>query len=115
MANQIGKIYICAACNAERYALLGHVGPHASCEDNLRAVLLALGHDRIDVPQPVNLFENNPIRADGSLGIEPALSAAGDAVTLRAELDATIVVSACPQDITCLNGGTPSRILLETL
>jgi hypothetical protein len=106
---------LCAACGPERYALLGHDGWHASCEENLLAAMHGLGFDDVEVPQPVNIFENNPILSDGTLGIEPAPSAAGDAVTFRAELDAIVVVSACPQDITTLNGGTPSRIGLELL
>jgi hypothetical protein len=104
---------LCAACGPERYALLGHEGWHASCEENLLAAMRELGHDHVEVPQPVNIFENNPVLPDGTLGIEPAQSAAGDAVTLRAEIDAIVVVTACPQDITPLNGGTPTRIGLE--
>jgi uncharacterized protein YcgI (DUF1989 family) len=106
---------LCAACSPSRYELLGVEGHHASCEENLQLAMSELGHEDIEIPQPVNIFENNPILSDGTLGIEPAPYAAGDAVTFRAELDAIVVVSACPQDITTLNGGTPSRIGLELL
>ncbi len=104
---------LCAACSQERYALLGHVGHHASCEENLRLAMAALGHSQIDVPQPVNIFEANPIEADGTLGIEPAPTMPGDSVTLRAEMDVIVAVTACPQDITPLCGGTPTAIDVE--
>jgi uncharacterized protein YcgI (DUF1989 family) len=104
---------LCAACSESRYALLGASGWHASCEENLLRAMTSAGVTGIEVPQPVNLFENNPLGQDGSIGIEPALSRAGDAVTLRAELDVIVCVSACPQDITPLCGGRPTRIEIE--
>jgi uncharacterized protein len=104
---------LCAACSPSRYALLGADGWHASCEENLLSALSGLGVTRVDVPQPVNLFENNPLAADGTIGIEPALSRPGDSVTLRAELDVIVCVSACPQDMTPLCGGNPTSIDIE--
>jgi uncharacterized protein YcgI (DUF1989 family) len=104
---------LCAACTPERYRLLGADGWHASCEENLRNAMAALGYSEVEIPQPVNLFECNPIGSDGSLGIEPAPSKAGDSITLRAELDCIICVTACPQDLTPLCGGEPTAIALE--
>jgi uncharacterized protein YcgI (DUF1989 family) len=72
--------------------------------------MASLGHEDVDIPQPVNIFENNPILADGVLGIEPAPTRPGDAVTIRALIDAIVVVTACPQDVTDLCGGAPSPI-----
>jgi uncharacterized protein YcgI (DUF1989 family) len=71
------------------------------------------GHEDIEIPQPVNIFENNPILPNGDIGVETAPTKPGDSVTLRAEIDAIVVVSACPQDITQLCGGTPSSIDIE--
>jgi uncharacterized protein len=106
---------LCAACAPERYALLGAEGWHASCEENLRAAMAALGVPHVEVPQPVNLFENNPIGTDGSLGTEPAPTRPGDSVTLRVERDAIVCVTACPQDMTPLCGGNPTAIDVEVL
>lgn len=72
-----------------------------------------LGFPEIDVPQPVNLFESNAIGPDGSLGIEPAPSQAGDSVTLRAELDCIVCVTACPQDLTPPCGWAPTAVAAE--
>jgi uncharacterized protein len=104
---------LCAACSPSRYRLLGASGWHASCEENLQLAMAGLGFASIEIPQPVNIFENNPILPDGSLGIEPAPTSAGDSITLRAELGAIVVVTACPQDITPLCGGNPTAIDIE--
>ena len=106
---------LCAACSASRYALLSVEGPHASCEENLVRAMAELGHSAIEVPQPVNFFESNPVWPDGSLGVAPAPTRAGDSVTHRAELDVIVVVTACPQDLTDLCGGAPSSIDVELL
>jgi len=106
---------LCAACDPERYTGLGVEGWHASCQENLQRAMADLGFDRVDVPQPINLFMNIPVLADGELGWEPAPTVAGDSVTLRAEIDCLVVVSACPQDIVPINGNHPTRIAIELL
>jgi uncharacterized protein YcgI (DUF1989 family) len=106
---------LCAACDPERYAGLGVEGWHASCQENLRSAMAAVGFDRVEVPQPINLFMNIPVRAGGELGWEPAPTRPGDSVTLRAELDCVVVVSACPQDIVPINNGNPTPIAIELL
>ncbi len=45
--------------------------------------------------------------------IKPADTSAGDNIVLRAELDATIAVSAYPQDLNPACGGAPTDILIE--
>jgi uncharacterized protein len=106
---------LCAACDPERYTGLGVDGWHASCQENLQRAMAALGVGEVEVPQPINLFMNIPVRDGGELGWEPALTEAGDAVTLRAEMDCYVVVSACPQDIVPINGQNPSPIAIELL
>jgi uncharacterized protein YcgI (DUF1989 family) len=99
-----------AACDPERYRALGVDGAHASCAENLQR---ALG-EHVDVPQPVNLFMNIPVR-DGRLAWRPAASAPGDAVTLLALADVTVVLSACPQDLVNINGDGPTGLSIELL
>jgi len=93
-----------AACDTHRYALLGHVGHHDNCTENLHAALAELGLEPPEVPCPLNLFMNIPLGADGRLQWMPPLSRPGDAVTLRAELDCVVVFSACPMDLVPING-----------
>jgi uncharacterized protein YcgI (DUF1989 family) len=104
---------LCAACDPARYALLGAEGWHASCEENLQKAMAALGHEGIVIPQPINLFMNIPVDERGAIGWEPAPTGAGDSVTLRAELDIIVAVSACPQDLVPINAGDPTEIELE--
>jgi uncharacterized protein YcgI (DUF1989 family) len=58
---------LCAACDPTRYRLLGVAGWHASCQENLQRAMAALGHDRVEVPQPINLFMAVRVEPDGSL------------------------------------------------
>lgn len=106
---------LCAACDPERYTGLGVDGWHASCRENLERAMAELGIDRIEIPQPINLFMNIPVGTDGALGWEPAPTRAGDSVTLRAEMDCFVVVSACPQDIVPINDKDPTPIAIELL
>lgn len=106
---------LCAACDPTRYAALGVTGPHASCQDNLLAAMAGLGHTDVEVPQPINLFMSIPVGADGTLGWETAPTAPGDSVTLRAELDAIVVLSACPQDLNPINGPGPTSLAIDLL
>jgi uncharacterized protein len=106
---------LCAACDPERYTGLGVEGRHASCQENLRGAMAELGFDRVEVPQPINLFMNIPVREGGELGWEPAPTRPGDSVTMLAEMDCMVVVSACPQDIVPINNSNPTGIAIELL
>ena len=106
---------LCAACDPWRYQGLGVEGWHASCRENLERAMAELGHERIEIPQPINLFMNIPVRDCGELGWEPAPTKAGDSVTLRAEMDLLLVVSACPQDIVPINDKNPTPVAIELL
>ena len=104
---------LCAACDPTRYRGLGVEDWHASCQENLLGVMRELGVDRVQVPQPINLFMNIPVGGEGELGWLPAPTKPGDSTTLRAELDCYVVVSACPQDLVQINAGAPGPIQLE--
>lgn len=105
-----------AACDPQRYVLLGVEGWHASCEENLQNALRALGLESPRfAPQPINLFMNTPARPDGSIGWLAVATDAGDYVQLRAELDLILAVSACPYDILPIDGHEPSSIEIELL
>lgn len=101
-----------AACDPQRYADLGHTD-HASCAENLRAVLEALNIAVCVVPQPVNVFMRIPVHPDWSLTWEPAPTAKGDSISFTASMDCVFVVSACPQDLNDINGGTPTDLAIE--
>jgi uncharacterized protein YcgI (DUF1989 family) len=93
-----------AACDAERYRLLGHVGHHDNCAENLHRTLAAHGMVAAQTPCPLNLFMNIPVDPDGMLRFEPSLARPGDSITLAALMPCLVVLSACPQDMVPVNG-----------
>jgi uncharacterized protein YcgI (DUF1989 family) len=95
---------VIAACDRWRYIELGVKGFHDSCTDNLAAALAELGLKPPETPSPLNLWMNIPFAADGGLSFEPPVSKKGDYVVFRAEMDAVMAFSACPQDILPING-----------
>jgi uncharacterized protein len=105
-----------AACDQERYAQLGHEGPHRNCADNFRAALAELGYAPPPVPAPLNVFMNIPVAADGALSFEPSPARPGDAVTLEAVREVVVVLSACPQDLVPINGASmrPTDVGVDT-
>jgi uncharacterized protein YcgI (DUF1989 family) len=103
-----------SACDEERYRRLGFKGRHGSCAENFRLALEEIGVKPAHVPGPLNLFENVSIGPGRTLAIAPPVSRAGDAVTLRAMIDAIVVFSACPMDMALTNGAdrTPKDVRL---
>jgi len=49
---------------------------------------------------------NIPWMPNGKLSFDPPTTKPGDRVTLRADLDCIVAMSACPQDILPINGTT---------
>ena len=92
------------ACNREIYQELGIEPYHRNCQDNLHEALAELGLAVTDTPNPLNLFMNTPVIEGGAIDRRPPASKPGDYVVLRAEMDLVIAFSACPQDITPING-----------
>jgi uncharacterized protein YcgI (DUF1989 family) len=107
---------LCAACDPERYAGLGVEGWHASCQENLQKALEAVGFEvPHSAPQPINLFMDIPILEDDRIDFLPTATKAGDYVQMRAELDAVIALSSCPQDILPINSGVIKPLRIEVL
>ena len=106
-----------AACDSERYILLGVTEYHDNCTDNLFAAMQALGLTPPECPSPLNLFMNIPWTPKGALSFDPPTTKPGDFVTLRAELDCIVAMSACPQDILPINGkaGRPTEAHYEII
>ena len=92
------------ACSREIYRELGVEAYHRNCEDNLHEALAALGMAVTETPNPLNLFMNTPVVENGAIDRRAPTSKPGDDLVLRAEMDLVIVFSACPQDITPING-----------
>ncbi|MFK7835986.1 MAG: DUF1989 domain-containing protein [Sulfitobacter sp.] len=104
---------IVASCDHARYRELGCEDYHDNCADNLRMAMRAIGMSAPRVPAPFNIWMNVPVQSDGSTHFAPPVSKPGDHVTLRAEVDTIAVMSACPQDLTPVNGAGVAPDILQ--
>ena len=96
-----------AACDRYRYQLLGCKTYHRNCNDNMWEAMIEAGYHPSETPSPLNLWQNTPIEPDGSISQRPTASKRGDHVLFRAEMDAVVCFSACPQDILPINSKNP--------
>jgi hypothetical protein len=79
--------------------------PHRGCFGNLAAALEPYGIGPDQIPTAFNCFMNVPIDGEtGKLKVLPPISRAGDHISLRAEMDLIIGLTACSAPDS--NGGT---------
>ncbi|WP_084294200.1 DUF1989 domain-containing protein [Leisingera aquimarina] len=102
-----------ASCDWNRYKQLGCTEYHDNCSDNLRQALLAIGQKAPHVPAPFNLWMNVPVSSGMNLDWAPPVSKPGDTITFQVETSVYAVMSACPQDITPVNGSEGKPTTLE--
>ncbi len=93
-----------ACCDLPRYQQLGVDGYHDNCADNFRMSLNAIGVAAKHVPSPFNVWMNIPVAVNGDYTWEAPVSKAGDYISIRALEDTVFIMSACPQDLTPVNG-----------
>jgi len=96
-----------AACDLFRFKNFGIEEYHDNCADNMRMALAAIGLRVGEVPQPLNLWMNIPVKADYTVDWKAPVSKPGDYVEIRAEMDSIVVMSACPQDVVEINALNP--------
>jgi uncharacterized protein len=105
-----------ACCDPWLYRFYGCAPGHANCSDNFLAALARSNIDVAYVPNPINFWMNVPVSQSLRLALEPPVSEAGDFIVLRALARVAVVFSACPMDITPVNGDrTPRSVAYETL
>lgn len=104
-----------SVCRPEMYAAIGADLPHPSCHENFRQCASQFGWNPAEVPDPVNLFQYTKIGDDKQLTAMPAQSKAGDSVTLTADRDVFVVVTACSMDVEPINGEQCTGLRLEVL
>jgi hypothetical protein len=91
-------------CSRAIYEKMGCTGYHDNCEDNLHVALGEVAITLSHTPGPLNLFMNFPVASDGTIDRRPPPSKPGDYVVLEAMADLYVVLSACPQDRSPVNG-----------
>ena len=100
------------ACDSALYERAG-LPNHPNCRDNLMKALGAEGIELPFAPDPVDLFQNSMPQPDGTLVVEASINPPGGYVTLRAEQDLLLVVTACSVDHHPTNGDACTEIEVE--
>jgi uncharacterized protein len=85
-----------------------------ACVENFLTALAPFGLGKRDMVSNINFFMNVPISDDGTLEIVDGISAPGSTVDLRAEMNALVAISNCPQINNPCNAynPTPIRIII---
>jgi uncharacterized protein YcgI (DUF1989 family) len=107
---------IVPCCDHERYANDFNVQNHPHCLGNLEQARDLLGESRkIHGEWAWNVFMHNRVTAEGKVITDAAAHPPGSTITLRAEMDLVVLVSACPQDLTPCNAfnPTPMKLILR--
>ncbi|SHH11145.1 urea amidolyase associated protein UAAP2 [Cognatishimia maritima] len=106
------------ACSCEANTVrFGHEVRHLhACRDNFVIEAAKWGMEKRDIVSNINFFMNVPIDENGALAIVDGLSAPGNYVELRAEMDLICLISNCPQINNPCNGfnPTPVEVLIWT-
>jgi len=88
--------FLLTPCSRETFAIIyGQKDYHPSCFENLAKHLARFGIASDSIPTTFNIFMNVEIDTAGKMSILPPRSKAGDAITLRAEMDLIVGLTAC--------------------
>ena len=100
------------ACSCESNTVrFGHDTKYLhACRDNFVLEVTRHGMSKRDIVPNINFFMNVPIEPSGQMTIVDGLSAPGDHVEMRAEMDVLCVISNCPQINNPCNGFNPTPI-----
>ena len=93
-----------ACCDKWLYQFYGAPPGHANCHDNYLHALAQHGIVTEHVPNPINFWMNVPVVDNARIALNAPVSKAGDSIVLRALRDVIVIFSACPMDITPVNG-----------
>jgi len=105
-----------ACCDQWLYAFYGCPPGHRNCRDNYFEALARLQVRPEIVPNPINLWMNVAVEGNERIALREPVSQPGDYVLLRALMDCYVIFSACPMDITPVNGGgTPRAVHYEVV
>lgn len=106
-----------ACCDKWLYQHYGCPPGHRNCRDNFTEALFEAGFDATIVPNPVNFWMNVPVEDNRTVKLATPLSKPGDHLVLEALIDCVVIFSACPMDVTPINGEdrTPKPVAYTVL
>lgn len=101
MEDDVGRHdFLLTPCSRETFEIIyKNTEPHPSCFENLWRNLGEFGIAPDNIPTTFNIFMNVEVAKDGTLKVLPPLSKAGDALTLRAETDLIVGLTACSAEM----------------
>lgn len=101
MADDVGRHdFLLTPCSRETFEIIyGNTDPHPSCFENLWRNLAEFGIAPDSIPTTLNIFMNVEVGSTGELRILPPRSKAGDAFTIRAEMDLIVGLTACSAEM----------------
>ena len=92
--------FLLTSCSPETFEIIYRQKDyHPSCLENLAKHLSQFGIPPAAIPTTFNIFMNVEIGNDGKLSILPPRSKAGDSITLRAEMDLIVGLTACSAEM----------------
>jgi uncharacterized protein len=92
--------FLLTPCSTETFRILyRNEDPHPSCFSNLANHLARYDIDPDAIPTTLNLFMNVEIDDAGTLSILPPRSRAGDSITLAAQMDLIVGLTACSAEM----------------
>lgn len=92
--------FLLTPCSPETFQIIyDRRDSHPSCFENLRMNLAPFEIRPDVIPTTFNIFMNVEVKGNGELAIRPPLSRAGDSITLRAEMDLIVGLTACSAEM----------------
>ena len=119
VADDVGRHdFLLTPCSRETFQIIykdEDSATHPSCLGNLSQHLARFGLSPDSIPTTFNIFMNVEIDQNGRISILPPRSKAGDSITLRAEMDLIVGLTACSAELSNNNRFKPIGYeLLET-
>jgi uncharacterized protein YcgI (DUF1989 family) len=115
-ADDVGRHdFLLTPCSPETFQIIYRQNDyHPSCFENLYRSLEPFGLLPDHVPTTFNIFMNVEVAPNGALTIHPPRSKAGDALTLRAEMDLVVGLTACSAELSNNNRFKPIAFEIST-
>jgi uncharacterized protein len=101
VADEVGRHdFLLTPCSRETFEIIYHNHePHPSCFENLWRNLEQFGITPDAIPTTFNIFMNVEVSSDGTIKVLPPRSKAGESITLRAEMDLIVGLTACSAEM----------------
>lgn len=101
-ADTVGRHdFLLTPCSAETFRIIyGHQTPHQGCFGNIANALEPYGIKPDQIPVSFNIFMHVTIDGNsGKIDVLPPISKSGDYITIQAEMDLVVALTACSAEM----------------